>query len=53
MTKRELTGGVESLKKETYNALKTVIDELNEGQRRKITKNAEVRKLLDRYGVSY
>lgn len=53
MTKRELTDGVERLKSETHDALQLVVDELNKGQRQKIVKNAEVKRLLDRYGVNY
>lgn len=53
MTKRELTDGVERLKSETHDALQTVVDELNKGQRQKIIKNAAVKTLLDRYGVFY
>ena len=53
MTKRELTDGVERLKSETHDALQTVVDELNKGQRQKIIKNAAVKTLLDRYGVIY
>lgn len=37
----------------THNALQLVIDELNQGQRKKITKNKEVKELLDFYKVDY
>lgn len=37
----------------THNALQLVIDELNQGQRQKITKNKEIKELLDFYKVDY
>lgn len=42
-----------ALKAETHDALQTVVDELNQGQRKKIIKNENVKALLDRYGVNY
>lgn len=36
---------------EIKNALQTVYDSLNNGQRQKLLKNATVKALLDRYGV--
>ena len=33
--------------------LQTMYDALNQGQRKKIIKNAEVKALFDRYGVDY
>ena len=53
MTKAALTEAVEAAKLETHDALQTVVDELNKGQRKKIVKNPEVKALLDRYGVNY
>lgn len=53
MTKKELTVKVDALKQETHDALQTVIDELNTGQRKKIVKNPAVKELLDRYEVDY
>lgn len=38
---------------ETKAALQTMYDALNQGQRKKIVKNAEVKALLDLYGVEY
>lgn len=38
---------------ETHDALQTVIDELNQGQRQKLVKSEKVKALLDRYQVPY
>lgn len=38
---------------ETRNALQTVYNKLNQGQRQKIIKNEAVKALFDRYGVEY
>lgn len=53
MTKSELHEAVDRNMSETHDALQTVVDELNRGQRQKIVKNPEVKELLDRYGVGY
>ena len=53
MTKDALTAAVEAAKAETKSALQTVYDALNQGQQKKIVKNAEVKELFDRYGVNY
>lgn len=53
MKKANLEAAVEATKAETKAALQLVIDELNHGQQKKIVKNAEVKALLDRYGVTY
>ena len=53
MTKAELTRAVEAAKKETRDALQTMYDAMNNGQRKKIVKVEAVKTLLDRYGVSY
>lgn len=53
MTKQALTEVVNATKQETHDALQTVVDELNQGQRKKIVKNPAVKELLDRYGVEY
>ncbi len=34
-------------------ALQLIVNELNQGQQKKIAKNPTVRALLDRYGVQY
>lgn len=53
MTKAELTRAVEAAKSETRDALQTIYDALNQGQRKKIVKVEAVKTLFDRYGVSY
>ena len=53
MKKTNLTAAVAATKTETKAALQMVVDELNNGQQKKIVKNAEVKALLDRYGVTY
>lgn len=53
MTKDELQTRVDAVKGETKAALQTMYDALNQGQRKKIVKNAEVKALFDRYGVNY
>ena len=53
MTKAELTRAVEAAKKETRDALQTMYDAMNNGQRKQIVKVQAVKTLLDRYGVSY
>lgn len=41
----------EAVAEETRAALQLVYDNLNDGQRKKLLKNEEVKALLDRYGV--
>ena len=53
MKKTELTAAVETAKIETRNALQTVYDALNSGQKKKIVKNEAVKALFDLYGVTY
>lgn len=53
MTRQELIQAVSSAKEETRNALQTVYDALNQGQRKKIVKDEAVKALFDRYGVEY
>lgn len=53
MTKAELTRAVEAAKRETRDALQTMYDAMNSGQRKKIVKDEAVKVLFDRYGVSY
>lgn len=48
-----LKNKVESVKSETTSALQTMYDALNQGQKKKMLKNVEVKELLDRYGVVY
>ena len=42
-----------ALKAETHDALQLIVDELNQGQKKKIIKNEKIKELLDRYGVNY
>ena len=53
MTKDALKAAVEAAKAETKSALQTLYDALNQGQQKKVVKNAEVKELFDRYGVNY
>ena len=53
MLRTELFDKVNAVKVETKTALQTVYDELNNGQRKKLLKNAEIKALFDRYGVAY
>lgn len=53
MTKLELETKTDSVITETRNALQTMYDALNQGQRKKIIKDAAVKVLFDRYGVEY
>lgn len=53
MKKEQLTEAVETAKTETRNALQTVYDSLNQGQRKKIVKDDAVKALFDLYGVNY
>lgn len=51
MRKTELTAAVDAAKSETRNALQTIYDALNPGQKKQIVKDEAVKKLFDRYGV--
>ena len=53
MTKKELIAAVSSAKSDTKNALQTVYDALNQGQKKKIVRDDAVKALFDRYGVEY
>lgn len=53
MTKAELARAVEAAKSETRDALQTMYDAMNNGQRKQIVKVETVKALFDRYGVSY
>lgn len=53
MKKNELTKAVDARINETRNALQTVYDALNQGQRKKIVKDEKVKELFDLYGVEY
>ena len=51
MTRKELAEKTAATMTETHDALQAVVDELNKGQRKKLAKNEEIRKLFDRYGL--
>lgn len=51
--REKLRENVDKTKNETKAALQTLYDALNQGQRKKVVKNAEVKALFDRYGVEY
>lgn len=53
MFREDLFNKVAAVKNETKTALETVYNELNNGQRKKLLKNAEIKALFDRYGVVY
>ena len=53
MKRQDLFDRVAAFKSETKNALQTMYDALNQGQRKKILKNEKVKALFDRYGVTY
>lgn len=53
MLKQELLEKVAAVKAETKNALQTVYDSLNNGQKKQLIKVEEVKALFDRYGVQY
>ena len=53
MKKTVLDEKVAQVKTETATALQTLYDALNQGQQKKVVKNAEVKELFDRYGVNY
>ena len=43
----------ETVKNETKTALETILNNLNQGQRKKVIAVPEVKELLERYGVEY
>ena len=53
MKKEKLTAEVKTAKTETRNALQTVYDALNKGQKSKLLKDETVKALFDLYGVVY
>lgn len=53
ISKKQLQENVDKTKSETKSALQIVFDSLNQGQQKKILKNAEVKKIFDLYGVEY
>lgn len=53
MKKFELNKAVTEAKSETKNALQTVYNALNKGQKSKLLKDETVKALFDLYGVEY
>lgn len=53
MKKATLDNNVAEFKEGTRVALQTVYDTLNQGQRKKIVKDENIKVLFDRYGVVY
>ena len=51
MTREEFEKRVQAAQNKTHDALATVWNELNNGQHKKLLKNAEVVAVLKRYGV--
>lgn len=51
MKKSELTEAVEKAKAETREAMQTMYEALNQGQRKKMAKDEKVKKLFDRHGM--
>lgn len=47
------TDNAQEVANETAAALQTMYDALNQGQRKQVVKNQEVKALFDRYGVTY
>lgn len=51
ISKKKLQENVKAVKIETKAALQLVYDSMNQGQRKKLIKNEEVKRLLKFYGV--
>lgn len=51
ISKEKLQQNVDAVKNETKEALQLMYDSLNNGQQKKLVKNAEVKALLERYGI--
>ena len=53
MSKGKWTTAAEEVAADTKTTLQTVYDTLNQGQQKKILKDARIKALFDRYGVEY
>ena len=53
MKKSELAAAVSAYKTETQEAMQTMYDALNQGQKKQIVKDEKVKRLFDRHGVQY
>ena len=51
MTRDELAAKIAATKVETHDALQAVVDELNNGQRKKLAKIEKIKIVFERYGV--
>lgn len=51
MKKSELNAAVLAYKRQTREALQTLYDNVNQGQRKQLIKKEEIKKLFDTYGV--
>lgn len=51
MTKKELDTATDAALADGKAAVETILDVLNQGQRKKLAKDPEVAALLERYGV--
>ena len=51
ISKKKLQENVKAVKSETKAALQLILDNLNQGQRKKLIKNTEVKKLLEFYEI--
>ena len=51
MTRDELNDAVDSCAATTHDALQTLWDNINKGQRKQLAKRPEIAALLERYGV--
>ena len=51
ISKKKLQENVKAVKNETKSALQLILDNLNQGQRKKLIKNTKVKKLFEFYGV--
>jgi peptidyl-tRNA hydrolase len=52
MKKQELKEKTAQVKTETKTALETILDNLNQGQRKKVLKVEAVKELCERYGIT-
>ena len=53
MKKKILETRVQATKDATADAVITILNELNQGQRKKLLKNEKVIALMERYGIIY
>ncbi len=51
--KEVLNSAVEAAKLDTREALQAVYDELNNGQKKKLVRNEQVKAIFDRFGADY